>query len=288
MNIYVNQIQKKPDFRSALYAGDIFLNTDLQAAKDMCAFARECISAAFGGETNHQSLHTTMPVADFVERVAKLKGEFTNSRHSKELIRNFILDIGEKPELYILDVPRIRVVPHYNYLHAGVSYAYKPHRDTWYGGVACQINTWMPVHTIAPDQTMMINPGYFSVPVKNTSRDWSLSDWMTVQRPLAQTNITEETRPHPVPLEEIASASEIRVAANSGEILIFSGSHLHGTVPNYTNQTRFSVDFRLMHLDDLRFKRGAVNVDSAAKDVESGYKDYFHASDFSSFQGIDK
>jgi len=286
VNFYVNQLQKKNDFRSAIYSGDIFLNTDLKAAKNMCAFAKDCITKAFNGETNHQSLHKMMPVKDFVDLVSKLKGEFTNSLRSKELIRDFVLEIGADPKEYILDVPRIRVVPHYDYLHAGVSYAYKPHRDTWYGGTSCQINTWMPVYSVQPDQTMMINPGYFTVPVKNTSRDWSLSDWVNVQRVLAKENITEEARAHPIPLEDISTMSEIRVAANTGEILIFSGSHLHGTIPNYTEQTRFSVDFRLMHLEDLKHKRGALNVDSESTDVESGYKDYFHVNDFSQFQGI--
>jgi hypothetical protein len=286
MNLYINQIQNKTEFKSAIYLGDIFLNTGLKSAKELCVFAKECITLAFNGEANHQSLHKMMPVEEFVDLVSKLKGNFTNNIISKELIRNFIVEIGANPDEYLLDVPRIRVVPHYDYLHAGVSYAYKPHRDTWYGSVACQINTWMPVYTIEPAQTMMINPGYFSVPVKNTSEDWSLSDWVNVQRQQAIDNITEEVRVHPVPLENISTQSEIRVAANSGEILVFSGSHLHGTVPNYTEKTRFSVDFRLMHVEDLKNKRGAVNVDGGCVDVEAGYKDFFYASDFSNFKGI--
>ena len=49
------------------------------------------------------------------------------------MIRDFIVEIGDNPADYLFDVPRMRVVPNYDYLHAGVSYAYKPHRDTWYG-----------------------------------------------------------------------------------------------------------------------------------------------------------
>ena len=67
MNLYINQLQKKPDFRSAVYSGDVFLNTDLNASKALCAFAKESITAAFDGETNHQALHTLMPVQQFVE-----------------------------------------------------------------------------------------------------------------------------------------------------------------------------------------------------------------------------
>lgn len=286
MNFRVNQIRKQIDFRGAIYAGDIFLNTDLRSAKELCSLARDSITMAFDSETNHQLLHTMMPVEEFVAHVARLKSQFTNGRRAKEIIRDFVIEIGADVEDYLFDVPRIRVVPHYDYLHAGVSYAYKPHRDTWYGGVACQINTWMPVYSIRPEQAMMINPGYFSVPVRNTSKNWSLSEWVNVQRPLATKNILQEARRHPVSLEDISPISEIRIAGNTGDILIFSGSHLHGTVPNYTEQTRFSVDFRLMHLDDLRNGRGAVNIDSESTDAESGYKDYFRVSDFSSFEGI--
>lgn len=286
MNLYLNQLQSKADFKSSIYAGDIYLNTNLQATHDLCRFAKQSITAAFDGETDHQALHTMMPVTEFVERVTALKRQFTNCLEVKEMIHKFALEIGIDPTEYLFDVPRIRVVPNYNYLHAGVSYAYKPHRDTWYGNADCQINTWMPVYTIAPDQTMMINPGYFSTPVKNSSVDWSLADWINVQRPLAKTNVTEETRIHPVPQEEIQTSSELRIAGNEGEVITFSGSHLHGTVANLTDKTRFSIDFRLIHLQDLLTGRGAPNVDSGAKDVEAGYKDLFHLNDFSQFQGV--
>jgi hypothetical protein len=288
VNLYINQLNKKADFKERVYAGDIFLDTALQAPAELCAFARQSITAAFDGETDHKALHTKMPVTEFIRLVTRLKGQFTNCLDVKEMIRRFALEIGIDPNEYLFDVPRLRVVPNYEYLHAGVSYAYKPHRDTWYGSSQAQINTWMPVYTIEPGQTMMINAGYFAEPVKNSSVDWSLNEWINVQRPLAGSNVTEEVRVHPLPLEEISTASELRIAGNAGEMLTFSGAHLHGTVANHTNETRFSVDFRLLHIADLLSGRGAVNVDSGVKDSEAGYKDLFHLNDFSSFQGVNQ
>ena len=131
MNLFINQLHKHTDFRSAIYAGDIFLNTELKAAKELCAFAQESITAAFDGETNHQALHTLMPVEEFVVLVTRLKGQFTNSLRAKELIRSFTDEIGGAAQEFIFDVPRIRVVPNYDYLHAGVSYAYKPQSEIY-------------------------------------------------------------------------------------------------------------------------------------------------------------
>jgi hypothetical protein len=44
--------------------------------------------------------------------------------------------------------------------------------------------------------------------------------------------------------------------------LLFSGASLHATVPNTSGRTRFSIDFRTVHYDDVVEKRGAPNVDS--------------------------
>ncbi|CAB3768091.1 hypothetical protein [Paraburkholderia solisilvae] len=287
MKLYVNQSRNRATLKEDIYAGTIFLETQLRTAQKLCGFARERIAEAFGADADPRQVHLTMPVETFVSTVSKLKSGFTNSVETKELIREFVVELGEDPAHYLFDVPRLRVVPHYDYLHAGVSYAYKPHRDTWYGGVACQVNTWMPVYAITPDQTMMINAAYFDAPVRNSSADWQLKEWISTERWLASTNVKEETRPHPVPLEEIDATHETRIAPNAGEMLIFSGSHLHGTVPNRSGQTRFSIDFRLMHIADLAAGRGAINVDSGCADPQAGFKDYLHADTFKSFQGVE-
>lgn len=286
MDLYVNQSRTTSNLKESIYSGAIFLETQLQSAKQLCEFAQQSIAHVLGAETDPRLIHTLMPVKEFISTVGRLKGHFTNSQEVKEIIRAFVVELGENPADYLFDVPRMRVVPHYDYLHAGVSYAYKPHRDTWYGSVQCQLNTWMPVHGVTPDQTMMINPAYFSTPVVNSSADWRLGDWIDNQRWQASANVTEETRVHPVPLEEVSATQELRIAPNAGEMMIFSGAHLHGTVPNRSGQTRFSVDFRLMHLEDLKAGRGAINVDSGCADPEAGFKDYFHADNFESFQGI--
>ena len=60
---------------------------------------------------------------------------------------------------------------------------------------------------------------------------------------------------------------------------MFSAAQMHSTVPNNTGRTRFSIDFRTVHLDDVTEFRGAPNVDSECTGTTMG--DYLRASDLS-------
>ena len=57
----------------------------------------------------------------------------------------------------------------------------------------------------------------------------------------------------------------IRVDINPGEILCFSGSHLHSSTKENSNTSRFSYEIRTVSDSDIRDKRYAPNVDCALK-----------------------
>ena len=63
-----------------------------------------------------------------------------------------------------------------------------------------------------------------------------------------------------------------------GGLIEFSGQHMHSSVPNQTGRTRFSIDFRTMHVDDVIGGRAAPNVD--ARCTGSSIRDFLRASDF--------
>jgi hypothetical protein len=50
-------------------------------------------------------------------------------------------------------------------------------------------------------------------------------------------------------------------------------------VPNTSNVTRYSIDFRTVHLDDVLNRLGAPNIDSACTGTTMG--DYLKGTDFS-------
>ena len=55
------------------------------------------------------------------------------------------------------------------------------------------------------------------------------------------------------------------VLIKTGEWLVFSAAHLHGSIKNTSNKTRFNVEFRTVDKNHLWQKIEAPNVDNAAK-----------------------
>ena len=286
MRLYVNQKLPSAVRRQRIYDGDIFLMTKLKSGHQMGNFAETCIYEVFGSESP-QTAHKRHPVEEFIEKGSQLKSHFTNHKRCKELIRDFISELDEDPQNYFFDVPRLRVITPYDYLHAGVSYQYKPHRDTWYGAPSCQIQTWMPIFPTEPEATMPLYPSYFNREIKNSSNDFDLKRWIEVERPEAVHQTTTDNRKHPLSQEEIDPAAEVLVAGDRGDILIFSGRHLHSSKPNRGDTIRFSIDFRIYSEYDLYNGKGPDRLDDQSTSKAYGLKDMLRASDFSHGEPIE-
>jgi hypothetical protein len=275
--IYVDHPLPDDARRRLLFDGALLLNSRSKATVALSEYAGSMIGEAFSPHAP-ETAQNDIPVQEFVERVAPLKKAFTNAQRTKELIRDVLIDAGCDLADTYFDVPRLRVVPHGGYLSAGVSYAYKPHRDTWYAAPLAQINWWMPIYAVTPQRAMSFFPEYWDKSVRNSSCDFDYEEWCTVGRPGAVSQVTIDTRKHPLPLEEVSAASDLRIGGMPGDMIRFSGSHLHSTFPNVSGVTRFSADFRTVSLQDLRTRTGAPNVDSSA--TGSTLRDFISAKDF--------
>lgn len=272
--IYVNRRIDEPDRRQRLFAGDFFLYTDVAESHAIVGWAKQLIGEAFG-DLDPQHAQYKLDVEEFVKRVGPLKSRFTNDPRTKQLCQALVRAMGSDPDETYFDLPRLRVVPSDNYLSAGVSYAYKAHRDTWYAHPPCLVNYWVPVYDAVGDNVMSMFVRYWDRPVANAGFDYER--WVKESRFAASANIREENRPHPVPLEEIDTKGEIRIAQNAGGIMMFSTCHLHATAPNVSGVTRFSYDLRTISLRDLKEGRGPSNLDAIAQG--STVKDFLRVSD---------
>src|SRR5262249_32453629 len=187
------------------------------------------------------------------------------------------LDLGCDLEKTYFDVPRLRTMTHGDYLTAGLAYAFHLHRDTWFSAPPCQLNWWIPVYDIRPDNTIAFHPLYWEQPVRNSSRDYDYYRWNKESRREAARQIKTDTRKQPQAEEPLALEPHLRLVCEAGGIILFSGAFMHSTVPNTSGQTRFSIDFRTVHLDDVTAMAGAPNIDSEC--TGTTLRDFLRASD---------
>ncbi len=203
-----------------------------------------------------------MPVEEFAALLSDLKPRFIHHPRCKELLPQILVERGCDPERTYFDVPRLRTSTSDGYLTTGIAFAFHPHRDTWYSAPMCQTNWWMPVYPVSADNVMAFHPKYMTQGVKNGSRRYDYAEWNRSSRFAAASQIGKDTRDQPTPEEPVELDPQVRVVPEVGGMMVFSGNQLHSSVPNTSGFTRFSIDFRVVDLDDVEAGRGSRNVDS--------------------------
>jgi Phytanoyl-CoA dioxygenase (PhyH) len=274
--IYVDPVTTDEARRRGLYAGSLYALSPNSGSAELCALARELSEQAFAPH-DPQVAQESMRVEDYVATLATLKPGFIHHPKAKALISQLLSELGCDLEKTYFDVPRLRTMAHGEYLKAGLALQFHPHRDTWFSAPQQQINWWLPVYEIERENSMAFHPRYFDTPVRNSSADYDYDEWNRTGRKQASQIVNAETRKQPRPEEPLDVTSEIRVITPVGGVLLFSAAHLHATVPNTTDRTRFSIDFRTVNIDDLLEGIGAPNVDSSC--TGTTMRDYLRASD---------
>ena len=264
--------------RERLYNGQLFVYSPRPSTLAFCQFARELIEQAFPG-LNPLTAQHDLPVEEYAAILGKLKPSFIHHPRSKEFIRQFLAELGCDREKTYFDVPRMRSSTSDGYLTTGIAYAWHPHRDTWYSAPACQLNWWMPIYEIESDNCMAFHPRYWSTPVQNNSGGYDYAEWNKRYRLNAEQYIKEDPRPLPRATEPMELDPQIRLICPVGGVIIFSAAQMHSSVPNTSGVTRFSIDFRTVHLDDVVAFNGAPNIDSAC--TGTTMNDYLRVSDLS-------
>jgi hypothetical protein len=264
--------------RTALYRGDLLVTSPDDATRAFCAFAHELVLEAFDGLDPEVAQHA-LALERFAAILGEVKPRFIHHPASKTHIRSILEQRGCDLSLTYFDVPRLRTSTSDGYLTSGIAYAWHPHRDTWYSAPMAQLNFWMPVYDIEPGNGMAFHPIYFGVSLPNTSGTYNYYEWNAKHRGAATTNVKQETRPLPRSTVEVDVTDPLVLVTPVGGLLQFSGQHLHSSVPNQTGRTRYSIDFRTVHIGDLAAGLSAPNVD--AECTGSSIRDFIRADDFS-------
>lgn len=270
--VYFDSSLEEQTRRQKLHEGQIFVFAPCPSVLALCDFARSLTEEAFGDIHPTLAQHHFAP-EEYARILASLKPKFINHPHSKQLIQDILHEFGCDLEKTYFDVPRMRTATSNSYLTTGIAYSFDPHRDTWFCAPLNQLNWWIPLYDIEAENCLTFYPGYWDKPVRNESATYDCRDWYAESRRIEAEGL-KDVRKRPRPLDSLKHAEELRLVCNVGGVILFSGAQLHGTVPNTTGRTRFSLDFRTVHLDDVTTCTGAPNVDTVSTGTLMG--DFLH------------
>jgi hypothetical protein len=264
--------------RRELFNGQVFVYSPRPSALALCELARELIREAFDPLDPELAQHS-LPVEKYAEILGELKPKFIHHPKAKEHMQGVFRELGCDLEKIYFDVPKMRSSTSQGYLTTGIAYAWHPHRDTWYSAPPCQINWWVPIYALESENAMAFHPRYWTHPVKNSSSGYNYYQWNKLYRGAHVAKLVkEDPRPLPKATEPLEREPELRVVCPVGGIIMFSGAQMHSSVPNTSGKTRFSFDFRTVHLDDVVAHRGAPNIDAAC--TGTTMRDYLRGTDF--------
>lgn len=99
----------------------------------------------------------------------------------------------------------------------GHAVVHNPHRDSWFSQAINVVNMWMAIGRVRRGNSLLIYPDVFGQPLER--------DGMTIAR----------TQRLGIP---------VNFELDAGDVLLFSGEHLHSSEINITDETRFVVSMR--------------------------------------------
>ena len=230
----------------ALFAGELLIFKDVPPLRQFSELAAGLLREALGEAPERAQFE--LGQAEFATRASELGQRFRRHPQALQSFREVLRHVGMDLERAYWDSLYLRVQPHGDLIEEGTLGA---HRDTWSSNVYAQTNWWTPILPITRERTIAFYAAYWSRPLANTSAEWDL----------------ERLREMPVvpsPGEPVEPGSELRIVIEPGDLLCFSGAHLHASVPNSSGATRFSVEVRTVSAGDVRAGRGAPNLDGRA------------------------
>ena len=275
--VYFDPTFSDDERRQRLFDGQLLAFSPRPSTLAFIEFAHAMIKDAFAPHDPELAQYK-MPVEQYAKILGELKPGFIHHPESKRHLQNVLRDLGCDLAKTYFDVPKMRSSTSDNYLTTGIAYAWHPHRDTWYSAPSCQINWWIPIYDIQSDNAMAFHPQYWNHAVSNSSKGYNYYQWNQQNRGghVAQ-YLKEDPRPLPKATQPMELDPQIRLIVPAGGIILFSGAQMHSSVPNTSGKTRFSIDFRVVHEDDVKAKRGAPKVDEEC--TGTTMRDYLRGTD---------
>jgi len=258
MTVYIDPEVQPRHLRQAMYRGDLAVLTNLRSVAEFVDYIRDQLTDLFK-PYDPERAHKYFDKAEMAKLLGSWKPRFIHAPRSKELVCKIIREVGFSAKGTHYDVPKPRTSFPVGHLTTGIAYAFPWHRDTWYSAPAQQINWWLPVFELRPDNCMRFDLRNFDRAVPNTSGEFDYYRNNTARlSTVSQISSERQVRPAAV---DYVPVDDLVVLPAPGDVLLFSGAHVHASIPNTSGRARFSADFRTVDVADVVAGRGAPLVD---------------------------
>jgi hypothetical protein len=279
MTVYIDPaVTGDDELRHRLYGGDLIVLTRLRSVSDLVDHTREQLAELFRPH-DPEHAHEHFGPAEMARILGVWKPRFIHDDRSKKLVCDIITEAGLPAQYTHYDVPKPRTSFPQGHLTTGVAFAFPWHRDVWYSAPAQQLNWWLPVFPVRPDNSMSFDLQKFDQAVPNTSGAFDYYR-NNIQRLTSASSVTREQQARPGAIDH-EPAQELIVLPPPGGILLFSGAQLHTSIPNTSGLARYSIDFRTVDARDLLAGRGAPLVD--VRCTGTSVRDFRNIGDDSAF-----
>lgn len=245
------------DRRLSVFSGDLLVYAPRPASVALGAAVGRIAEQTLGAEPSLAQTH--LSEAEFL---VLYRAAVRAVRHAlPDLAAALVVGLGCDPTTTYLGPPSLSVVTGGGFLASGVGAPLHPHRDTWYGAPAAQVNWWVPMYDLDDGACSAFHPRYFDVALTNSSDAFDYEEWRAARR-AGRAHSLAYALTLPRVLEPIDLDPEIRVRCPAGGVIVSSAAHLRSAVPNETLRTRICATFQTVNGADLESGAGAANLDA--------------------------
>ena len=255
------------DLRKSIYNGDIYKLPATDQSLQIVDTAIRLITEEFKTE-DIRKVYNTIDKDEYFYAIGRLRKKL----FKEEILNTLLIELLEGLNFSVSDCKieplRLRAICHDGHLNPKAAPIYYPHRDTWYSHPQSLIVFWFPLDDLEENETFEFYPEYFNQPVQNDSQYFNYDQWIKdgEEKKIGWQNINTGTDSlYPTIQNDLKPKEKINFSCKKGEILIFSGSQYHKTIPQSLGTTRYSADFRLVNMKHYQNNLGAPNVDNQSQ-----------------------
>ena len=247
------------DRADAIFSGAVLIYRALPAMHELVDCVRE-ITRQELGLSDPCFAESELEPAVFRHRASCARQVVRENDDVARLYKAVLVEVGVDVSAIFCDHFKLRLQPSNDISRTRYMRDLPAHRDTWGSNIHAQINWWAPVWPVTPDRTIGMFPALWSVPVANTSAEWCYREF--IQQLKADENTDYSMLPQCA--EPPPPSEAVPIVIDPGDIMAFSGAHLHCSIPNRSGVARISTETRTVSAHDLLYSRSAKNVDCEA------------------------